>query len=288
MPTTRFAPSPTGPLHLGHAYAALFAYQAADGGQFLLRIEDLDAARARASFVAQIEEDLSWLGLSWPHPALRQSSRTAAYRAALAHLAERELTYPCFCTRREISQEIERAGQAPHGVGEAARYPGTCRRLSSSERERRRAAGEPFALRLDVTRGLAQSGALQFEERGAGPAGEHGLLAADPAQLGDIVLARKGLPAAYHLAVVLDDAYQGVTLVTRAADLFSATHVQRLLQALLDLPTLPYAHHRVITDEQGRKLSKRDQPATLRSLRERGVSAATLRRELGFELAAGR
>lgn len=285
MHTTRFAPSPTGPLHLGHAYAALFAQAAADAGPFLLRIEDLDSSRTRARFIEQIEADLHWLGLRWREPALRQSSRGAAYRDALEQLARWELTYPCFCTRREIVLEGERAGQAPHGTigADGARYPGTCRRLSSGERARRCEAGEPFALRLDVARAVARSGELQFEERGSGAHGERGVQRARPEQLGDIVLARKGLPAAYHLAVVLDDAYQGVTLVTRGQDLFPATHVQRLLQALLGLPTPLYAHHRLITDERGRKLSKRDQPATLQSLRAGGVAAADVRRRLGFD-----
>ena len=294
MDTTRFAPSPTGLLHLGHAFAALYAFQAAASGRFLLRIEDLDRGRARPEHVRAIEQDLAWLGLSWPQPPLYQSSRSEAYRAALATLERRGVTYPCFCTRREILEEIERAAEAPHPSAaatddtpaEGPRYPGTCRQLAAAERTRRLARGEPHAIRLDVASASAQAGALQFEELGAGPRGEHGLISVRAGQAGDIVLARKDLPAAYHLAVVLDDAYQQVTLVTRAADLFAATHVQRLLQALLALPAPRYAHHRVILDAQGRKLSKRDHAATLRSLRERGVSPAQIRTGLGFGAAA--
>lgn len=284
--TTRFAPSPTGPLHLGHAFAALSAFDAAAEGRFVLRIEDLDGARLREEYVAAIREDLGWLGLSWPEPALRQSSRGEAYRAALGRLEERGLTYPCFCTRTAIAAEIARAGEAPHAPGaaaDAAVYPGTCRRLPPLERQQRLARGEAFAVRLDAGRAAAQCPAdtLQFTECGMGPAGEHGTYAVQPGLLGDIVLARKNLPAAYHLAVVLDDAFQGITLVTRGQDLFAATHVQRLLQVLLGLPEPRYAHHRLILDAQGRKFSKRERAPTLRALRQRGVSALQIREQLG-------
>jgi glutamyl-Q tRNA(Asp) synthetase len=279
LPTTRFAPSPTGLLHLGHAFAALTAFEAAREGRFLLRIEDLDTSRARAEFVQAIREDLAWLGLSWPEPVLQQSTRAAAYQAALAHLEAHGLLYPCFCTRREIAVEIARAIEAPHQyVSEAAQgavdtvYPGTCRGLSPAQRQRRIARGDSYALRLDAARAAAAVPALSFTELGAGPGGEHGCISVDPLRLGDVVLARKDIAAAYHLAVVVDDAFQGVTLVTRGNDLFVSTHVQRLLQALLDLPVPTYAHHRLILDEHGRKLSKRDQAASLRSLREQGMS----------------
>lgn len=281
MHTTRFAPSPTGLLHLGHAFAALSACDAAAGGRFLLRIEDLDVARARVEYQAAIEEDLAWLGLRWERPVLRQSTRTAAYQAALAELRRRELLYPCFCTRSAIGAEIARAGQAPH-QGQAVPYPGTCRALAAEERVRRLRAGAPYALRLDVARAAALVGSLEFSELGAGPAGEHGVICVEPRSAGDVVLARKDLPAAYHLAVVLDDAYQQVTLVTRGEDLFSATHVQRLLQALLDLPVPQYAHHRLILDAAGRKLSKRDRAVTLQSLRHQGVTPAQIRERLGM------
>lgn len=281
MPTTRFAPSPTGLLHLGHAFAALSAYQAAAGGRFLLRIEDLDTGRARAEYITSIEEDLAWLGLRWETPLLHQSTRAAAYEAALARLSARELLYPCFCTRSEIAAEMARAGQAPH-ERPSALYPGTCRGLSAGERAERRRAGVPYALRLDVGRAAALAGALEFSELGAGPAGEHGPIRVDPQSFGDVVLARKDLPAAYHLAVVVDDAYQQVTLVTRGHDLFSATHLQRLLQALLRLPVPQYAHHRLILDPSGNKFSKRDRAVTLRHLREQGVTPALIRERLGL------
>jgi glutamyl-Q tRNA(Asp) synthetase len=281
MHTTRFAPSPTGWLHLGHAYAALSAERAAGGGRCLLRIEDLDATRARPDFEAAIESDLRWLGISWPEPVLRQSQRFAHYQSAVDRLAAAELLYSCFCTRRQIAAEIAHAAQAPHGVS-AGIYPGSCRGMSLSERAHRIATGELHVLRLDVAAATARVGALSFMELGAGPSGESGKITADPAILGDIVLARRDAGAAYHLAVVVDDAFQQVSLVTRGNDLYAATHVQRLLQALLGLPEPRYAHHRLILDAQGNKLSKRDGPVTLRDLRERGMSAADVRRELEF------
>lgn len=281
MHTTRFAPSPTGWLHLGHAYAALTAESVAAAGRCLLRIEDLDVTRARPEFEAAIESDLRWLGLSWPEPVLRQSQRLAHYQAAVDILAAAALLYPCFCTRRQIAAEIAQAAQAPHGVS-ASVYPGTCRGMALEERARRIAAGQLHVLRLDVAAAAARVGPLSFMEFGSGPRGESGVIALDPAVLGDIVLARRDVRAAYHLAVVVDDAFQQVSLVTRGNDLFSATHVQRLLQVLLALPEPHYAHHRLILDAQGNKLSKRDGPVTLRDLRERGMSAADVRRQLGF------
>lgn len=280
MIVTRFAPSPTGFLHLGHAFAAITAFNAAAAGRFLLRIEDLDAGRCRTEFEDAIFADLAWLGLSWPTPVLRQSRRGPAYRAALNRLDEMGLVYPCFCTRKEIADEVARAVEAPHGP-EGPLYPGTCRRLPMTERARRMQS-ETYALRLDCAAAAARAGALSFEERSAGPAGEHGRIAVDPALSGDVVLARKQMPAAYHLAVVVDDAFQGITLVTRGHDLFAATHVQRLLQALLGLPAPAYAHHRLILDAQGRKFSKRDHAATLRAMREEGVTPDDVRRRLGL------
>jgi glutamyl-Q tRNA(Asp) synthetase len=267
MIVTRFAPSPTGYLHLGHAFAALTASRA--GARFLLRIEDLDKDRSRDEFVTAIFEDLAWLGLVWEEPVLRQSTRATAYGEALARL--KPFTYPCFCTRKEIAEEIARAAEAPQAqVGpDGPLYPGTCRRLSPAERDARIAAGESFALRLDAAKAAAAAGPLTFIEHGH-------IHPAVPLLFGDVVLARKDLPAAYHLAVVVDDAYQGVTLVTRGEDLLSATHVQRLLQALLKYPAPAYAHHRLILDSHGRKFSKRDQAVTLRSLRAGGVTPAEL------------
>lgn len=281
MHTTRFAPSPTGWLHLGHAYAALAAESAAGGGRCLLRIEDLDATRARPEFEVAIESDLRWLGLSWPEPVLRQSQRLMHYQAAVDTLAAVGLLYPCFCTRRQIAAEIAQAGQAPHGAS-AGIYPGTCRGMGLEERACRIAAGESHALRLDAAAAAERAGPLSFAESGSGPRGESGVIAVDPGALGDVVLARRDVGAAYHLAVVVDDAFQQVSLVTRGNDLFTATHVQRLLQALLGLREPQYAHHRLILDDQGNKLSKRDGPVTLRDLRQQGTTAGDVRRQLGF------
>ncbi len=279
MNVTRFAPSPTGLLHLGHAFAALAAAEAGD--RFLLRIEDIDRARARAEYETAIYEDLAWLGLDWEKPVLRQSERMEAYGEALAFLGSRGLLYPCFCTRREIADEITRSAEAPHGP-DGPLYPGTCRGLSETERAERFLGGISFALRLDAAKAAAMTGQLFFEEQGTGPHGEHGRIAVDPLAFGDVVLARKETPTSYHLAVVVDDAYQGVTLVTRGNDLFAAAHIQRLLQALLELPAPAYAHHRLILDDAGRKFSKRDRAVTLRSLRETGATPEDVRRRVGF------
>jgi glutamyl-Q tRNA(Asp) synthetase len=275
MSVTRFAPSPTGYLHLGHAFAAIVARD--NGAHFHLRIEDLDQGRAREEYIAAIFEDLRWLGLDWEEPVPRQSARMAAYRAALESLATEGLVYPCFCTRKEIAEEIARAQEAPHGeapLGEnEPLYPGTCRTLSRQAREE--AAGKPYVQRLDVAKAAAMVGPLSFIEYG-------NLRAADPTRFGDIVLARKDVPAAYHLAVVVDDAFQGVTLVTRGEDLLPATHIQRLLQALLALPEPHYAHHRLILDDSGRKFSKRDQAMTLRALRAAGATPQQILARLGL------
>lgn len=288
MIVTRFAPSPTGLLHLGHAFAAITAHNA--GERFLVRIEDLDTARCREAFVDAIFEDLRWLGLRWEEPVLRQSSRAEAYGAALARLDGLGLTYPCFCTRKEIADEIARAVEAPHFDALTASrsgpdgpiYPGTCRHLSADERARRVAAGTSYAVRLDSTKAAAMAGPLTFEESGVGPQGERGVIAAQPTLFGDIVLARKEMAAAYHLAVVADDAFQSVTRVTRGNDLFAATHVQRLLQTLLGLAEPSYAHHRLILDAEGRKFSKRDRAVTLKSLREAGVTPDGIRARLNL------
>lgn len=262
---TRFAPSPTGWLHLGHACAALFAHQAAgQGGRFLIRLEDIDGTRARFAYEQAIFEDLAWLGLFWEMPVRRQSDHFDDYRAALGRLGEQGVLYPCFCTRREIQDEITRAGNAPQGP-DGPLYPGTCRSRSPAEREERMAAGETYALRLDVAkaRECAPPG-LVWTDR------THGVFQAEPAVFGDVVLARKDTPASYHLAVVVDDALQGITLVTRGEDLLPATHLHRLLQALLGLPVPEWQHHGLITDESGKRLAKRDDARSLRSLREAG------------------
>ena len=271
---TRFAPSPTGLLHLGHAHAALSARRAGD--RCLLRIEDIDATRCRPEFSAAILDDLAWLGLAWDGPVRIQSQHMAEYRSALDRLAARGLLYPCFCTRAEIAREVAAAGQAPHGP-DGPLYPGTCRRLAPKARAARIARGGPFALRLDMAAALAEAPAdLSYEEAG------EGRLRCDPAQFGDAVLARKEIPASYHLCVTHDDARQGVTLVTRGEDLRPATHLHRLLQALLGWPEPRYAHHRLLTDADGRRLAKRDGAPSLRSLREAGRSAAEVRALAGF------
>ena len=265
---TRFAPSPTGYLHLGHVRSALAGWRAAReaDGRFLLRIEDIDHTRCRAEFADAIIEDVHWLGLDWDGPTRRQSEHFDDYREALAKLEAAGLLYPCFCTRREIQAEIARAGAAPHlgpGGEMGAPYPGTCRHLGAAERAARRASAADYALRLDVEAALARTGRLYWREDGT-------RVEADPAALGDVVLARKEIPTSYHLAVMVDDALQGVTLVTRGADLFAATHIHRLLQALLDLPTPRYRHHPLLTDAAGRRLAKRDRALTIRAMREAG------------------
>jgi glutamyl-Q tRNA(Asp) synthetase len=279
MIVTRFAPSPTGLLHLGHAFAAITARKT--GERFILRIEDIDKVRCREEFVAAIFEDLSWLGLGWEQPVMRQSERMSAYRAAVQKLDAAGLIYPCFCTRKEIAAEFARAVEAPSGP-DGPVYPGTCRRLSANERRERIAAGVPHALRLDASRAAGMAGPIAFQEQGRGPSGEHGTIAVQPLLFGDIVLARKDMPASYHLAVVVDDAHQGVTLVTRGNDLFAAAHAQRLLQTLLGLPEPAYGHHRLILDASGRKFSKRDQTITLRGLRERGETPERIRSRLSL------
>jgi len=288
---TRFAPSPTGLLHLGHAHAALFAECAARaaGGRFLLRIEDIDRGRCRPEYEAAIGEDLHWLGLAWEEPALRQSERFPAYRQALDALAGRGLLYPCFCTRKEIQREIAGAGQAPHFTPQAGAtaewpdgplYPGTCRAVSESDRRARIAAGAAYALRLDMARAVEAAGPLSWIEHGRGLAGA--AVPALPEVHGDVVLARKDAPASYHLAVTVDDAAQGVTLVTRGEDLAPATHVHRLLQALLGLPVPEWHHHGLIADPAGRRLAKRDDARAIRALRDQGLSPGEVRAMAGF------
>ncbi len=274
---TRFAPSPTGLLHLGHAHSALFAWNAARaaGGRFLLRIEDIDIGRSRREFETALMEDLAWLGLSWPEPVRRQSQHLADYRAALDRLQAQGLLYPCFCTRRDIADEIARAGAAPQGP-DGPIYPGICRHLSTAERARRIAAGEAYALRLDVATATDMTGPLDWHDRGRGN------ISAMPGLFGDVVLARKDIATSYHLSVTVDDALQGVTLVTRGDDLLAATHIHRLLQALLELPTPDYHHHGLIADESGRRLAKRDDARSLRSLKEAGHSAGEIRAMAGF------
>ena len=274
---TRFAPSPTGYLHLGHAYAALFAEATARavGGRFVLRVEDIDAGRCRPHFDAAILEDLGWLGLSWEEPVRRQSEHLEDYAAALDELRRLGLLYPCFCTRKDIQSEIAAAGQAPHGP-DGPLYPGTCRALDADEQERRNAEGRLFALRLDMEKAMSRAGTLTWRER-------ESTVEARPQLFGDVVLARKDVPTSYHLAVSVDDHLQGITLVTRGEDLFHATHVHRLLQALLGLTTPIYEHHRLLVGESGQRLAKRDQALTLRALRHAGRTPAEVRHMAGFD-----
>lgn len=281
--TTRFAPSPTGFLHLGHAYAALFAADIAQasGGRFLVRMEDTDRVRSKEAFEASILDDLRWLGLAWEEPVWRQSARVAAYLAALERLQGLGLVYPCFCTRKDIEAEVAQAVGAPQGP-DGPLYAGTCRALGNAERRARMDAGAPFAWRLDAERAAAVAGGLAFEETGAGPHGEHGMIAVNGLTYGDVVLVRKDGVISYHLAVVVDDAAQGVTLVTRGNDLFASAHVHRLLQALLELPAPRYRHHRLITDANGKRLAKRDDATSLKVLRAQGVTPAGIRERLGL------
>jgi glutamyl-Q tRNA(Asp) synthetase len=281
---TRFAPSPTGLLHKGHAFSALTAHAAAQaaGGRFILRIEDIDATRVRPEFEAAIREDLAWLGLDWEAPVRRQSEHMADYRAALDRLRAAGMVYRCFRTRREVLDEI---GRAPHGPGEGPQgqvFRGAP--LPADEEASRLAAGEPYAWRLSLDAAARTLGGetLTFTEEGRGPNGEHGLIVAQPERLGDVVLARKDVGVAYHLAVVVDDALQGVSHVIRGQDLHEAAHIQRLLQALLGLPTPVYRHHGLLLAPDGKRLAKRDRAETLRDLRARGMTAAALRLELGF------
>ncbi|WP_184718254.1 tRNA glutamyl-Q(34) synthetase GluQRS [Caulobacter sp.] len=275
---TRFAPSPTGYLHRGHAFSALTAFRAAQeaGGRFLLRTEDIDATRCRPEYEAAILEDLAWLGLTWETPVRRQSDHLTDYHADIEALRERGLVYRCFKTRKEID-----IGRAPHEP--AVPYVGAP--LPAAEEALRLGRGEAFAWRLSLAAAREALGGfegLTFVEDGAGPNGETGVIQARPNTAGDIVLARKDVGVAYHLAVVHDDALQGVTHVIRGHDLYEAAHIQRLLQALLDLPTPTYRHHGLLVGPDGKRYAKRDKAQTLRELRAAGVSAADLRAQLGF------
>jgi glutamyl-Q tRNA(Asp) synthetase len=281
---TRFAPSPNGDLHLGHALSALtgFDLAARENGRFLLRIEDIDIQRTREEHVAHIIEDLRWLGISWEEPVLRQSTRFDAYRNAFQSLLERGLLYHCFATRSEIDAAvaIDPSGTDPDG---APLYPGLCKNLAPAEIERRRMGGEPFCLRLDMDRALKAArdmsgGApLSFREWNGEPDTPPEVVAAEPALWGDTVIVRKDTPASYHLAVVLDDAMQGITHVVRGRDLYAATSLHRLLQVLLGLPEPVYHHHRLLLDTDGRKLSKSLRHTSLRTMRASGATPSAIR-----------
>ncbi len=281
--TFRFAPSPNGPLHLGHALSAFLNADlaAAAGGRLLLRMEDIDRERCRPDFETAIRDDLDWLGLAYERPARRQSEHFADYQAALDRLAAMDLVYPAFLSRAEI-RALTTDAAWPRDPDGAPLYPGDDRDLPPAAAERRIAAGAPYALRLRMIEAIHRAGPLAFEEQGAGPNGEHGAIAADPAAWGDVILARRDLPTSYHLSVVVDDALQGVTDVVRGQDLFHATSVHRLLQVLLGLPEPRYNHHRLIRDAAGRKLSKSDGATGLGELRAAGASPAEIRRLVGL------
>lgn len=277
---TRFAPSPTGLLHKGHAYSALTAFSLArkNHGRFLLRIEDIDPVRCRAENTEQIFCDLDWLGLEWEQPVRVQSQHRSDYDRVARSLHQRQLLYPCFCSRNDVLREAERAGYAPHG-GDGPIYPGTCRKLSDDERSSRIAGSEGYCLRLDLNRALEKVGSnLTWTDT------YHGIQIAKPELLGDAILVRKDIGTSYHLAVVTDDANQGITDIVRGIDLFDSTHLHRLLQAVLGFPAPTYHHHPLLIDADGNRLAKRDSSITLKSLRETGLSAAALRDELGIEL----
>ena len=283
----RFAPSPNGYLHLGHAYSALLNHDLARefGGRLLLRIEDIDVERCRPEYETAIFEDLRWLGISWVEPVRRQSEHFDDYAAALTELEAQGLLYPSFESRSELNAmvaELDRHGHWPRDPDGVPIYPGRARKLSAAERTRRRAAGEPFALRLAMDAAVARAGALTWTETGAGPRGQTGIVTAAPQLWGDVVLARKETPASYHLAAVLDDALQGVTDVVRGQDLFWATSIHRLLQALLGLPEPTYHHHKLILDDEGRKLSKSTAATGLRELRAGGATPRDIRRMVGL------
>ncbi len=286
-PVFRFAPSPNGYLHLGHAYSALLNFDLARraGGSFLLRVEDIDVTRCRPEFEAAIYEDLAWLGISWETPVRRQSEHLARYREAVEGLSAQGLIYPSFESRSEIARLVaqrEAAGPWPRDPDGAPLYPGAAKSLSPGQRQRLMAQSVPYALRLDMEAALASMNELAWQEHGAGPAGEHGLVNASPQAWGDVVLARKETPTSYHLSVVIDDALQGVTDVVRGRDLFWSTSVHRLLQRLLGIPQPAYRHHRLIEDASGHKLSKSTQATALRELRRQGVTPADIRRLAGL------
>lgn len=286
-PVFRFAPSPNGHLHLGHALSALmnFDMARAAGGSLLLRIEDIDQTRCRPEFEQAIYEDLHWLGIVWQEPVRRQSAHLDDYRAALARLDTAGFVYPSFESRAEIARQVAERdvrGGWPRDPDGAPLYPGTAKSFGIPERMRRIGGGEPYALRLDMEAAIARLGALSWQETGAGPGGETATVAAAPAGWGDVILARKETPTSYHLSVVVDDALQGVTHVVRGQDLFWSTGVHRVLQALLGLPVPVYHHHRLILDAAGRKLAKSTRSTALRELRARGMTPTDIRRMVGL------
>jgi glutamyl-Q tRNA(Asp) synthetase len=286
-PVFRFAPSPNGYLHLGHAYSALLNHDLAQSasGRLLLRIEDIDPARCRPEYQDAIDEDLGWLGIRWEAPVRRQSEHLADYQRALETLSSQGLVYPSFESRAEIAKLVaarEADGPWPRDPDGAPLYPGAAKQLPEAERARLIASGAPYALRLDMNTAIARAGDLTWTEQGEGPNGETGVIAANPKAWGDVILARKETPTSYHLSVVVDDALQGITDVVRGQDLFHATGVHRLLQRLLDLPEPAYRHHRLIRDEAGHKLAKSTGSTGLRELRAEGMTPSDVRGAVGL------
>jgi len=286
QPVFRFAPSPNGYLHLGHALSALIDFEMARemGGRFLLRMEDIDPARCKPEFETAIYEDLAWLGIAWEEPVRRQSGHLDAYQQALTKLEGEGLIYPSFESRGEIAQYVAQHSQVPwpHDPDGAPLYPGLSKKLTTQERARRMES-EPYALRLDMNAALSRAGALTWVETGADPKQDHETRMAEPEKWGDVVLARKDTPTSYHLSVVLDDELQGVTHVVRGQDLYQATSVHRVLQALLGLHPPLYHHHRLILDGESKKLSKSTRATALRELRQQGQTPADIRRIVGLE-----
>jgi glutamyl-Q tRNA(Asp) synthetase len=281
MVVTRFAPSPTGNLHLGHAFAALVAHRlsVAKKGHFLLRFEDIDHTRVRPEFYLQIEEDLKWFGFDWEKPAWRQLDRLDSYQEALSRLKELEVVYPCFCTRRQIEEELAHLTRAPHGP-EGPLYPGTCRNLTDDQIGELSQQSEP-AWRLNAQKAAQLAGPLSFHDHC------HGAIAVEPTLLGDIILARKDIGTSYHLAVIVDDAAQEITHVTRGEDLIPSTHVHRVLQRLLGLLEPRFLHHALIVDENGQRLAKRHDSLSLTTMREQGSSSQEILERLEKSLPPG-
>jgi glutamyl-Q tRNA(Asp) synthetase len=286
-PVFRFAPSPNGYLHLGHAYSALLNFDLAEraGGRFLLRIEDIDTIRCKPEFEAAIYQDLAWLGIAWEQPVRRQSEHFAFYRDAIERLSAQGLVYPSFESRAEIAGLVaqrEADGPWPRDPDGAPLYPGEAKSLSPATRQRLLGSGATYALRLDMAAACARTGELVWIERGRGPGGETGEIEARPQAWGDVILARKETPTSYHLSVVIDDAVQGITEVVRGEDLFWSTSVHRLLQALLGLRAPLYRHHRLVLDTTGAKLSKSTGATGLRELRGTGATPVDIRRLVGL------
>lgn len=286
-PVFRFAPSPNGFLHLGHARSALLNFDLArqSGGRMLLRIEDIDTTRCRPEYEQAIYDDLAWLGIAWEQPVRRQSEHLPLYREAVERLTRKGLIYPAFESRADIARmvaEKDKSGPWPRDPDGAPLYPGTGKHLTEAERAQRLRAGTPYALRLDMDAAVARAGLLSWIEEGAGPDGETGSVPAQPEQWGDVILARKDTPTSYHLSVVIDDALQGITHVVRGQDLFRATGVHRLLQQLLGLPQPVYRHHALVLDEAGQKLSKSTRSTALRELRAGGMAPDEVRRLVGI------